>query len=200
MDDLDCRFARRGFLALGASGLALLIGGTRAHALSAAEQYVAGIGADVIRLANSGAAKATMRKRFSSLVNRYANVRSVGLLALGSYQQRLPPNRREEFFRLVTDYIAAFFVSYIDDFRGTSLDIKSSFEEGGSTIVESKIVLKGESDTDVLWRITSGRVSDVKVRGIWLSLQLKKRFTDILRQTGGDFDPLFAELKSAESW
>jgi hypothetical protein len=31
-------------------------------------------------------------------------------------------------------------------------------------------------------------------------LQLKKRFTDILKRTQGDFAPLFDELKSAQSW
>jgi len=52
----------------------------------------------------------------------------------------------------------------------------------------------------VNWRVTSGRVSDVNVSGVWLSLQLKKRFTDILRRADGNFNPLFAELRSAGSW
>jgi ABC-type transporter MlaC component len=188
---------RRGFLLIGGASFALLAAASEAQALTPAEQYVAGIGADVIRLANSGAAKAAMRKRFSGLVSRHANVRSVGLLALGPYQKQLPAGRREEFFRLVADYIAAFFVYYLDDFKGTGLDIESSAQQGKSTIVESKITFRGRRDAQVDWRITSGRVSDVKVRGIWLSLQLKKRFTDILKRTKGDFEPLFAELRSA---
>jgi ABC-type transporter MlaC component len=191
---------RRQVLLSGAGGLALLAGMGTAQALTPAEQYVASIGRDVIRLANSGASKPAMRKRFSALVSRYANVRSVGLLALGQYQKQLPAGRREEFFRLVSDYIASFFVYYLNDFKGTGLDIKSSAAQGSSTIVESRITFGGRKDAAVNWRITSGRVSDVKVRGIWLSLQLKKRFTDILKRTKGDFEPLFAELKSAESW
>jgi len=200
MNCFERLLARRGFLAIGMGGLALLISGRRAEALTSVEQYVARIGADVIRLANSGAPKATMQRRFSALVNRYANVQGVGLLALGQYQRLLPPKRREEFCQLVSNYIAAFFVHYLDDFRGTGLEIKSSVEDGSSTIVDSEITFGGRNDADVRWRITSGRVSDVKVRGIWLSLQLKKRFTDILKGTKGDFEPLFAELKSAESW
>ena len=200
MNGFDRPVARRRFLATAVSVLALLLGGSLAKALTSVEQYVARVGADVIRLANSGAPRPALRNRFSSLVNRYANVRGVALLALGQYQQLLPPNRREEFFRLVSNYIAAFFVSYLDDFRGTGFDIKSSVEEGRSTVVDSQISFDGRSDVDVRWRITSGRVSDVKVKGIWLSLQLKKRFTDILKRTRGDFEPLFDELKSAESW
>ena len=197
--DNQHHITRRVFFLI-STGIGLVAAQPSALALSSVEQYVAGIGADVIRLANSNAPKATMRRRFSALVSRYANVRSVGLLALGPYQKQLPVNRRDEFFRLVADYIAAFFVSYIDDFKGARLNVVSSAEQGRSTIVESRITSDGGRDTRVNWRITSGRVSDVNVSGIWLSLQLKKRFTDILKRADGNFNPLFAELRSTESW
>src|SRR5436190_6544315 len=197
--DNQHHITRRVFFLI-STGIGLVAWQPSALALSSVEQYVAGIGADVIRLANSNAPKATMRRRFSALVSRYANVRSVGLLALGPYQKQLPVNRRDEFFRLVADYIAAFFVSYIDDFKGARLNVVSSAEQGRSTIVESRITSDGGRDTRVNWRITSGRVSDVNVSGIWLSLQLKKRFTDILKRADGNFNPLFAELRSTESW
>jgi ABC-type transporter MlaC component len=202
MSDFDSHFSitRRGFFVLSAGSLPLLAGNRAAQALSPAEQYVAGIGSEVIHLANSGAPKPAMRKRFSALVNRYANVRSVGLLALGTYQQQLPPGQRDEFFRLVSGYIAAFFVYYLEDFKGINFGIDSSVEQGKTTIVESRITFDGRRDAKVNWRITGGRVSDVKVRGIWLSLQLKKRFTDILKRTKGDFEPLFSELRSVEGW
>ena len=197
--DNQLHITRRGFFVI-STGIGLVASQPSALALSSVEQYVAGIGADVIRLANSNAPKAAMRRRFSALVSRYANVRSVGLLALGPYQKQLPVNRRDEFFRLVADYIAAFFVSYIDDFKGARLNVVSSAEQGRSTIVESRITSDGGGDTRVNWRVTSGRVSDVNVSGVWLSLQLKKRFTDILRRADGNFNPLFAELRSAGSW
>jgi phospholipid transport system substrate-binding protein len=194
------RVTRRRVLLLGLGGFTLLGGVHAAHALTSVEKYIAGLGNEVIRLANSGNAKLAMRRRFSALVSRNANVRSVALLALGPYQKQIPSGQREEFFRLVSDYIAAFFVYYLKDFQGTGLEIKSSAQQGRSTIVESMISFDGRSDVEVRWRVTSGRISDIKVRGIWLSLQLKKRFTDILRRTKGDFGPLFAELKSAETW
>ena len=123
--DNQHHITRRVFFLI-STGIGLVAAQPSALALSAVEQYVAGIGADVIRLANSNAPKASMRRRFSALVSRYANVRSVGLVALGPYQKQLPVNRRDEFFRLVADYIAVFFVSYIDDFKGARLNVISS--------------------------------------------------------------------------
>jgi phospholipid transport system substrate-binding protein len=188
----------RRHLLLGACASALVAGASRAEALTAVEQYVSRIGTDILRLANSGVPKQAMRRRFAGLVSRYANVRGVALLALGPFQKDLPGGKREEFFRLVGNYIAAFFVYYINEFRGSDFEVKSSYEQGRSTVVESEI--QGRRDADVSWRVTGGRVSDVKVRGIWLSLQLRKRFNEILRRSGGDFEPLFAELRRAESW
>jgi ABC-type transporter MlaC component len=97
--------------------------------------------------------------------------------------------------------MAAFFVYYIDEFQGSNIEIDSSNKQGSTTIVNSLVRFKNGSTSQVRWRILgAGQVGDINVRGVWLSLQLKKRFTDVLRRSNGDFDALFAELRSAESW
>ena len=145
--------------------------------------------------------KAALRQRFSSLINQNANVRSVGLVALGPYRKDLPPSMAGEFVRLVSFYMAAFFVYYVDEFRGSSIEINSSSKQGNMTVVNSSVRFKNGSTSQVRWRILgAGQVGDINVRGVWLSLQLKKRFTDVLKRSNGDFKQLFAELRSAESW
>ena len=97
--------------------------------------------------------------------------------------------------------MAAFFVFYVDEFRGSTIEINSSSNQGGTTLVNSSVHFTNGSATQVRWRIIgAGQVGDINVRGVWLSLQLKKRFTDVLKRSKGDFNVLFAELKSAESW
>lgn len=198
---LNGRLSRRGLM-----GLALLLGtttlaGRAALALTPTEQYVTNVGNNVIRLANSGGGKASLRQRFSALISQNSNVRQVGLEALGPYRKDLPANMSGEFFKLVSFYMAAFFVYYIDEFQGSSLEIDSSAKQGALTIVDTSVRFKNGSTSKVRWRIRgSGQVSDINVRGVWLSLQLKKRFTDVLRRSKGDFNELFAELKSAGSW
>jgi ABC-type transporter MlaC component len=177
------------------------LAGRSALALTATEQYVTNVGNNVIRLANSGGGKAALRQRFSSLINQNSNVRQVGLEALGPYRKDLPANMSGEFFKLVALYMAAFFVYYIEEFQGSSLEVDSSAKQGALTTVDTSVHFKNGSTTKVRWRIRgSGQVSDINVRGVWLSLQLKKRFTDVLKRSQGDFNQLFAELKSAETW
>jgi phospholipid transport system substrate-binding protein len=194
------RLSRRGVLRFALLAAATTLAGRMARALSPAEQYVTSVGNNVIRLANSAQGKAALRQRFSSLINQHTNVRSVGLVALGPYRKDLPPSMSGEFVKLVSFYMAAFFVYYIDEFRGSNIEIDSSNKQGNTTIVNS-MVRKNGSRSQVRWRILgAGQVGDINVRGVWLSLQLKKRFTDVLRRSNGDFNALFAELRSAESW
>jgi phospholipid transport system substrate-binding protein len=197
----NSRLSRRGLMGLGALLVTTTLAGRQALALSPAEQYVTSVGTSVIRLANSGAGKAAMRQRFSSLINQNANVRSVGLVALGPYRKDLPPGKAGEFVKLVAFYMAAFFVYYVDEFQGSKIEVDSSNKQGNTTIVNSLVRFKNGSTSQVRWRIVGGgQVGDINVRGVWLTLQLKKRFTDVLKRSQGDFDALFAELKSAESW
>jgi len=198
---LNSRLSRRGLMGMAVLLTTTTLAGRAAYALSPAEKYVTTVGASVIRLANSGAGKAQMRQRFSSLINQHTNVRSVGLVALGPYRKDLPPNMAGEFIKLVSFYMAAFFVYYINEFQGSTIEIDSSNKQGGTTLVNSSVHFRNGSTTQVRWRIVgAGQVGDINVRGVWLSLQLKKRFTDVLKRSKGNFDELFAELKSAESW
>lgn len=193
--------SRRGFMGLSALLLTTTLAGREAFALTPAEKYVTSVGTSVIRLANSDGGKAALRQRFSSLINQNTNVRSIGLVALGPYRKDLPPGMAGEFVKLVSFYMAAFFVYYIDEFRGSDIEIESSVKQGNATVVDSRVRFGNGSTSQVRWRIVgAGQVGDINVRGVWLSLQLKKRFTDVLRHSKGDFDALFKELRSAESW
>lgn len=195
------RLTRRGFMGLSALFLTTTLTGREAFAVSPAEKYVTSVGTSVIKLANSGGGKASLRQRFSGLINQHTNVRSVGLVALGPYRKDLPPNMAGEFVKLVSFYMAAFFVYYVDEFQGSNIEIKSSAKQGNTTIVDSVVRFKNGSTSQVRWRIVgAGQIGDINVRGVWLSLQLKKRFTDVLKRSKGDFNALFEELKSAESW
>lgn len=195
------RVSRRGVMTFALLLATTTLAGREARALSPAEQYVTSVGNNVIRLANSGQGKAALRQRFSSLINQNTNVRSIGLVALGPYRKDLPPSMAGEFVKLVSFYMAAFFVYYIEEFQGSNIEIDSSNKQGNMTIVNSLVRFRNGSPSQVRWRILgAGQVGDINVRGVWLSLQLKKRFTDVLRRSNGDFNALFAELRSAETW
>ena len=176
---------------------------TPAAANTAAEDYVSGIAEQVMQLANNGKKGPALKSQFASLLNRYINLKGIADYALGPYRKELPAGKRNEFYNLVSNYAAALFVYYVDDFRGNKLDIISTTKQGKFTIIQSAIT-GGKGREQVKWRLVpagSGyRVADVNIKGVWLTISMKDRFSKVLKSSKGDFEPLFAELREAETW
>jgi phospholipid transport system substrate-binding protein len=176
---------------------------TPAMASTAAEDYVSSIADQVMSLANKGQKGPALKAQFASLLNRYINLKGIADYALGPYVKQLPPARRAEFYDLVNNYAAALFNYYVADFRGNKLDIMSTTQQGKFTVIQSAITGGGGRE-QVKWRLVpSGggfRVADVNVKGVWLTISMKDRFSKVLKASKGDFDPLFAELKAANTW
>ncbi len=198
------RFSRREFAAL-FLGMTFT-GGMRqaAAAINPAEAYVDRIADEVMSLANSGARGPVLKGKFAAVLNRYINLRTIANFALGPYQKKLPPGDRNEFYTLFSNYAAALFVYYVDDFKGSGLDIISTTKQGSFITIMSAIKQKSGGREQVRWRLvpTGGgyKISDINIKGVWLTIATKKRFSDVLNRSKGDFDALFAELREAETW
>lgn len=192
---------RRGFLAFSSAAAITLAAGP---ALADGEDYVKGIAREVMSLANSGQKGNGLKSRFAALLNRYVNLRQIANYALGPHLKKLPAGRAGEFYSLVNSYAASLFVFYVDDFRGTELEIVSTTKQGKFTVIQSAIKQKGGGREQVRWRLTGGgngfRVADVNIKGVWMTISMKDRFNKVLTKSKGDFDPLFAELREAETW
>ena len=154
-------------------------------------------------LANSGASGSELRSRFISLLNRYVNLPSIANVALGRYRKTLPPGEKDEFYSLFGNYAAALFVNHVDDFKGSDLKIISTSKEDKFITIVSEIEGNGGGET-VKWRLIAAdggyKISDINVKGVWLTIATKKRFNDVLNRSKGDFEPLFAELREAKTW
>jgi ABC-type transporter MlaC component len=196
-------FSRRELAAL-LFGLTLTSGASPVSAaVDPAESYVGKIANDVMSLANSGANGSALQSEFISVLNRYVNLRSIANVALGRYRKMLPPGEKEEFYTLFSNYAAALFVNHVDDFKGSGLKIISTSKEDKFITIVSEIEGNGGGET-VKWRLIAAdggyKISDINVKGVWLTIATKKRFNDVLNRSKGDFGPLFAELREAKTW
>ena len=166
--------------------------------------YVSKIAAEVMGLANGGGSGDALRAKFVAILNKYINIRGIASFALGQYQSKLAGAEKDQFYSLFGNYVASLFVAYVADFRGSDLKITSTTSQGNFTTITSAIVSKGMGREQVKWRLASTggayRISDINVKGVWLSIATKKRFGDVLKHSGGDFGALFAELKKADTW
>jgi phospholipid transport system substrate-binding protein len=167
--------------------------------------YVRALGAEVIHLANGGKrGDKALQKRFADLFARYISIANVANFALGPYQKQLPVADKAMFYDLVANYSAALFVWFVEDFQGESLAIIKTAEQGKFITVESTIKGGGLIAEKLSWRLTgtngSYHIADLNVKGVWLSIAMKKLFADTLRESNGNFQPLYVKLREADTW
>lgn len=198
------RFSRREFAAMLFGAVVTGSSGHSVAAVNPAEDYVGRIADEVMSLANSGTKGTALRGRFASVLNRYINLRSIANFALGPYQKKMPAGAKNEFYTLFGNYAAALFVYYVDDFKGSDLKIISTSQQGNYITITSAIVQNGGGREQVKWRLIpvggGYKISDINIKGVWLTIATKKRFSDVLNKSKGDFEALFAELREAETW
>ena len=196
---------RRKFIISLLSAVSALSLAVPAMADANAEAYVQKLGEDVINLANGGKrGDKALQRRFAALLSRYINIPNVASFALGLSQKSLPAGDKAMFYDLVANYAAALFVWYVDDFKGQKLKIGGSDEQGKFITVDTGIVGGGLGSEKLRWRVvkqgSSYRVSDLNIKGVWLTIAMKKLFSDTLKSSNGDFQVLYAKLREAESW
>ncbi len=188
-----------GFL-VGFSSLAMP---NSASALSGSERNVSKIAGSVIALANSSARGTALHKKFERLLSTRASMNSVALFSLGRYRKDLPAKMKSRYLKLVKAYIAGLFVYYAEDFKGRTVEIRGSRKSGRSVIVDSRLKFGGNSRT-VLWRVftrgNSHKVTDVNIRGVWLRIQMRQKFTQLLKRKKGDFGALLVFLGEYKNW
>lgn len=144
---------------------------------------VEGAGSAFMVAARSGSAAA-----FSSALARHADISGTAMFALGQYRKELPPARQREYFRNTHAYMARFLLNHATSFR-SSRDL--IIESCKGNLVETS--LGGRSK--MVWRLSGGRIRDVRVSGVWLALQLRSKFTGVIRRNRGDIGALLDFLR-----
>jgi phospholipid transport system substrate-binding protein len=175
-----------------------------AQAAGGAEQYVQSIGKDVLALANGSVRGKPLRAKFTGLLGRHVNLRTIAGSALGTYRSKLPAADKDKFNALVTTYAAALFVWYIDKFKGAEFVVDSVVQQGNFTIVKSKIAKSKISNEPIVWYLSPKgngfQVVDLSILGVRLSVAMRDAFSRELKRSKGDFDSLYAFLAEAETW
>jgi phospholipid transport system substrate-binding protein len=172
---------------------------TPASALTAAERYAQRAGEEAMAIARAGGSTARIAARFQASMRRHADIPRLAAFSLGPYRRDLPASRQREFHRLVERFAGQVFASYHGDFVGRRMEVVGSRPLGrGDTLVRTRIE-GGRSAAEIEWRIVGAggrlKVFDLKVRGIWLTLQMRSHFVSILRRNEGSMDALFAYLR-----
>lgn len=171
----------------------------QAKDLVSAERYIRHLAPKAIKIARRKLSKSQRTSQYHRLVRTYAAIPAIALFSLGRYRKKLPARHKAEYYRLVGRFMAQFFTRYTAQFNGKRIEITKSKKRGPRDfILDAAIHYNGHS-SPMQWRlIKRGRgykVFDVKLLGVWLTLQMRSQFVSLLRSNKGNFNVLLAKLR-----
>jgi phospholipid transport system substrate-binding protein len=121
-----------------------------------------------------GAARSGSPAAFSAALARHADINALAMFALGKYRKDLPASRKAEYVKKAHAYMGRFLAKHAGRFDGSGFTIDSC---KGNLVRTS---LNGRSE--MTWRMSGRRIQDVRVQGFWLTLQMRSKFTDVIRR------------------
>ena len=186
------------FAAIGAAGLVMAAGvavpSTAQAAVScSASGFIDKIGKDLFSAARSGS-----QRSFKRVITRYADTPTISRFALGRYRKSLPKKDARNYHDLVNDFVARLMAENATQFQGQRFEITRCPEKNKRVAVTSKLHSKRHGVRPVVFRLVkagnSFRIQDVNVHGVWLGVQLRSKFTSVLKKNKGDIRRLYAFL------
>jgi len=148
--------------------------------------YMKRVGNELLAASRSGSAS-----QFAMVINANADVRSIGLGALGSYVHSLPRADRPVYFNGMINFIARYAAKEAPKYPVARFVVTGqSKEDARGTYVDSRITLADGSDYDVRWLIVRReegyKVRDAQVVGFWMTSFLDNLFQDYISNNGGN--------------
>ena len=145
------------------------------------------------------AARTASSKQFHTLILGHADISGIALYSLGSYRNGLERSSRSRYYRGVARYMSRYFALQSEEYRVTGAEVVgSSWKDGDSYYVDSKVALEGGSSYSVRWQLkpvgNSFKVVNVRVLGFWLAYFQRQQFEGFIKKRGGSVNALVAAL------
>lgn len=163
---------------------------TSAHAQSCPDfRVVQSAAASFNRAASTGSPQA-----FAAALERHTDLSRVAMFALGQYRQALPAALRREYVQLTRQYIGRVVAEHAGSFAGAQVVLQNCSSDQGFTLIDTRI-----GRNPIVWRIAGNRIVDIRVGGVWLSLQLRSNFVSVIGRGNGNLAVLMDYLRSGRS-
>ena len=175
-----------------------------------AEQFIDKIGTDALNILRDPSNSPKDREAaFRTLLVGNSDIRRIAIFALGQYARKPTPEQKEEYIKLVEDFIAKVYVTRLSEYSDETFEVLGSRPKGKKEmLVKSRITFpSGRDPVEVEWWLLRNgdcfKIFDVKVVGIWLAQEQRSSFTSVIRNNGNQFaaliEHLTAQIASAEA-
>ena len=113
---------------------------------------------------------------------------------MGRYWNRMSPEQKIRFIPLFANRLKRSYANRFQEYRGVTFKVKDARQESGHVIVSSTIQKPGGPLTPVDWRVQDGKIHDVKVEGVSMSITIRDEYSALVQSNNGDIEKFLSIL------
>lgn len=142
-------------------------------------------------------------EQFNTFMDEFSNLDGISRFVLGKYGRRFSDDELARYRDIYRAYSLVNYETQFEDYRGADISIVNSFDQSQGSIVNSLITKDDGEVLEVSWRVRirgdNFKVIDVglNLEGnlLWLAVEQRAQFLDLLDRNGGSADALIAKLE-----
>lgn len=143
-----------------------------------------------------------------STVETNVDDRRLAHFTLGRFARTTAESQLDLYRTALTQYLSAVLLEYLDGAEQLTVEVSRTVDRSARDCVAETIIHQdGEEDRLLLWRVLrdAGNLHIVDVatkedgNTIWLSIELRAQFVDLLHRNDGQVDALISELQARHS-
>lgn len=162
-----------------------------------AENFIRELGNDAIAaLENTKGDENARRDAFASILKSNFDMDTISRFAMGRYWGAADEAQRKEYQRLFRSMVIDVYTQRFSDYTNQEFSVVGSRPAGRDYIVNTHIASPGSAQPiRVDWRVRRGKVIDVIVEGVSMSVTQRSEFASIIQRNGGQVASLIDHLK-----
>ena len=157
----------------------------------AASAFMQSLGSKAIKeLTDPAVPQADRQARFRTLLDQHFDMPAIAKFTLGRYWRTATDEQRTEFRKLFEDFLVQSYSTRFSEYHGEGFVVAgSTTDEGGTTVVHSKIDMPSSEDIRVDWHLRatddSFVIVDIVVEGVSMAVTQRSEFASVIQSRGG---------------
>lgn len=140
--------------------------------------------------------KATIQQGFESILTKNFDVPRIARFAMGRYWSVATPAEQKKYTKLFSDMIVEVYADRFSEYSGQSFEVTGNKPAGRDDVLVNSIITGNDGQpVKVDWRVRGGKIIDVIVAGVSMSVTQRSEFASIIQRGGGEVSALITHLE-----
>lgn len=149
----------------------------------------------IATLTNSTEPTGKIEDQFVKLLDEGFDVPKIAQFVMGRYWRQASGEQQQKFIKLFTIRLKRAYANRFREYKGVKFVVGGVNSRDGSDYVKSTIQKPGGPKTDVEWRVENGKIQDVIVEGVSMSVTLRDDYNSLLGQKNGNIAAFLTVLE-----